>query len=83
MITKADYCNHVITQFARTEGLEVKDVSEEHILTSSNLAVAMEYLGLLKDPGYLQYAQSRGGIHTFTEDGKLLSLREFLELLPQ
>jgi hypothetical protein len=90
MITKNQYCRMLISEFAKTAGLTSDQITESHIYESSSLAVAMEYLGLLRDQRAIQYAAERGGIaHHYIEiiDGKCvqgtLSVREMIELLPE
>ena len=52
MITKRQYCMHILDKFAKMESKPIEQVQEDDILKSSSLAVAMEYLDLLKTPTF-------------------------------
>lgn len=87
MMTKEQYCRYIIKQFADSEGKCTGRVTEDDIFKSSSLAVAMEYLGLLKTTLSKEYAYSRGGtVFLSVSDNKeieTLSVRELLSLLPE
>jgi hypothetical protein len=50
------------------------------IYSSSTAAVAMECLGLLKDPEDIEYASTRGGCHLTMPDGDILTVRDLLDM---
>ena len=90
MITKKELCWLIVNEHRLMEGASLNELN---ILTSSTLAVAMEYLGLLKDDAQ-SYASERAGT-VFVGDTfpltdpypenvnvKHLSFRELLSLLP-
>jgi hypothetical protein len=82
MITKSELCRKIIEDFTSEIGRYPK---ESDIISSSRLAVAMEYLGLLETDEFKEYAQDRGGVlFTFWngEEVRSLSYRELLHLLP-
>lgn len=83
-MTRKDLCQLIVNQHFRR-----RPINESEILKSSKLAVAMEYLNLIKEPYLKEYAQSRGGI-VFSGnvskndcEFKTLSLRDILALLPE
>ena len=78
MLTKKQFCEAVIDEYKSRNKVNV--VSDESIGCSS-LAVAMEYLGLLKSDSAKEYARTRSGI-LFTHRRGSLSARDILGLLP-
>ncbi len=84
MITKKELCETIIT---KNKINSHTDIPENKILESSNLAVAMEYLGMIKNQQLKEYASQRGGVLicgvTSNGDVKSLTLREILDLLPE
>lgn len=82
MLTKRKVCEQVIKEFEdKNGGLRVK---ESDIFSSSRLAVAMGYLGLIKDPELKAYCASRDGVLNIEcKSEKGLSFREFLKSLPE
>ena len=85
MLTKTQFCNSIIHNYCSDNN--IIDLQESEILKSSSLAVAMEYLGLIKDPMMKKYAEERGGIlftyhDDVTRDCSMLTVRELLTLLP-
>ena len=86
MMTKRQACHAIIDDFQIH--LQNEKVTDSHILQSSNLAVAMEYLGLITKPELQDYAASRGGsimppfINRETGEIAQLSFRALLSLLP-
>lgn len=87
MISKKQYCELVIEDFCRSEGINRDELKEGDVFKSSCLGVAMEYLGLIKDREILEYVDSRGGIlDTYVNaEEKIIntfSLRDMLSLLP-
>ena len=88
MITKSMFCEHIIREFCKSNNIKRKHISEDLITQSSKLAVAMEYLGLIKTPDLQEYAKSRAGILvTLMPDNPgeihMLTVREMLDLLPE
>lgn len=88
MITKKQFCKHIINEFIRDYELSSFELNDGYILQSSSLAVAMEYLNLIKDKKMKEYASNRGGtfISYMDFDNKefgILSTRELLNLLPE
>ncbi len=73
MLTKRELCEHIV---------ETKGRSHTSISQSSTLAVALEFLGLLITDEEKAYTGDRGGIVYITGEGKVLSFRELLDLLP-
>ncbi len=90
MITKRIFCISIIAEYLSKNHIKCswKDISESEILKSSSLAVAMEYLGLLKSQTMKEYAESRDGIFKLCIDEEasetnILSTREMIDLLPE
>ncbi len=86
MMTKKQACLAAIERFATAEGVKV--VTENDILKSSTLAVALEYLGRITNPELQEYAKSRNGSvwlywDTETKQPVSLGFREILNLLPE
>jgi len=86
-MTKKEYCEYLLQDFSRSEDKKVSEITESDILKSSKLAVAMEYLGMLKSKEMKNYAESRGGTVFFLaenhEEPAILSARELIALLPE
>lgn len=92
MITKKEACEFVVSSFARKElGMEVPidftKIPQSSVLQSSTLAVAMEYLGLITEPTYIEYTSNRGGIVYVGEKVDsmvpIVSFREILNSLSE
>lgn len=83
MLTKQEYCQHVIETFCKENGLRPSELNDSHVLSSSNLGIAMEFLGLIQDEEMKLYIQGRGGVHISTISGGILSARDLLSLLPE
>lgn len=89
MLTKKQFAEAMVREFVM-ENLDgdMTLLKESHILSSSSLAVGMEYLGLLKDPEFQSYAQGRAGVGFFSsfnptsKELEVISTRDMLELLP-
>ena len=84
MITKKQFCQMKIEDYCRENEVQVSD---SLVTEASTIAVCMEYLGLIKEDWAKEYTQTRGGImFTYWDRDKqevfLLSIREFLSLLP-
>lgn len=83
-MTRKDLCQLIVNQHFHR-----RPINESEILQSSKLAVAMEYLNLIKARHLKEYARSRGGIvfsgNVSQNDCeiKTLSLRDILALLPE
>lgn len=82
MITKKQFCEHIIAEWCDSHGMQ-NPPEETYITQSSSLGVAMEHLGLIKDQAMLKYIQDRAGIYLLTKNGGHLSTRELLEMLPE
>jgi len=88
MITKKQFCEIQINKFCR-ENNTTKDVlGDGWIYNSSTLAVCMEYLDMLKSLEAKEYTETRNGVmYTYWDKDKselcVLSVREFLDLLPE
>jgi len=74
MLTKKELCETVIEQQISKGNL--------HPIQSSCLAVSLEFLNRLNKRDK-EYAQTRGGILFVHQNGKSLTLRELLRLLPE
>lgn len=86
MLTKREACLAVIGDFCVEQRIGPEDLTDKHILTSSKLAVAMEYLGLIEEEDMKAFAAGRSGMilfHFADEDMKTLTFRELLDLLPE
>ena len=90
MITKTQFCQHIVDKFCCDNRLKPEHLCEDFITQSSSLAVAMEHLGLIKTPELQQYASERAGIFIafsskpLTEKGiDILTVREMIDLLPE
>lgn len=85
-MTKNELCWLIVNRFRQDKGAPIV---EADIYGSSQLAVAMEHLGLLKSKQSIEYAQERGGTVFIgdvsadqSNDIQTLSLRTILGLLP-
>lgn len=83
MMTKQQFANSIIDVYRFENNLGPLDPLEAHVLRSSKVAVAMEYLGLLKDVELKDYASHRDGIITTDQEGNVLTVREVLNFLPE
>jgi len=82
MLTKKQVCEKVVRDFEDDNG--GLRSSERDVFTSSKLAVAMEYLGLIQDPAIKEYCSTRDGLmYLDGATGSTLSFREFLTTLPE
>jgi len=89
MLTKKEAALAIIGDFCHRNRIEPEDLTDDHIHMESKLAVAMEYLQLIKSDEAKGYASSRGGsldsvaLYYFTDSGiKTLDFREIFNLLP-
>jgi hypothetical protein len=81
MITKKQFAEKVISDFLKEQ--KIKEFNEALILQSSSVAVAAEYLDLIKSKAMKEYAASRGGIFIMVDGVGTLTVREMLDLLPE
>jgi hypothetical protein len=83
-VDKLEYVTDIIYEFCRDEEIRLTELNEVSVFSSSNLAVALEYLGLLTDPEMKAYAQNRGGtVFTNMIALRVFSVRDLLSLLPE
>lgn len=84
MITKKQFAESIVRDYCRETGVKEEELSGWEILKSSSLAVAMEFLGMLKTPEQQEYAKNRGGTFVLVNSAEFqhLSTREMLGLLP-
>lgn len=87
MLTKREYCLKILKDSGYKDMESFSDFKENRIMLSSSLAVAAEYLGLIKDPELVQYAECRGGCVFIYKDKnnehRVFSTRDLLSLLPE
>ena len=68
MLTKKQFANAIIREFAikhlrqNIKDIDVAKISEDYAFDSSSLAVAMEFLGMLKSKAVKEYAKQRAGM---------------------
>lgn len=94
MLTKKQFCWMIINDFLKKEPLDIFSIAnlENGVTLSSSLAVALEYLGLIKNPDLKEYTKGRAGCimcgeiqNPFSNDKRdtsILTTRQVLELLP-
>jgi len=90
MLTKKEAALAVVGEFCLNKRMGPEDLTDEHVYLSSKLAVAMEYLNLIKSDEAKKHAATRGGtldkvvLYYFSDSGvKTLSFREIFDLLPE
>jgi hypothetical protein len=92
MLTKKQLCEAKLRQYAVTElgfklPVNLDEIPEATVMQSSTIAVCMEYLGLLKDPTFKEYAASRGGLIAVSHDEDknpiVISFRDILEAMKE
>ena len=100
MMTKTQFAKHIVEKYAEENGFEdfyyddnlnqVKEFSKD-IYSSSSLAAALNFLGVLENDEDKQYANSRGGLFVTRflpkkvadeEIFQNISVAELLQLLP-
>jgi hypothetical protein len=84
MITKKDYCEHIIRKFAESENVAPKTVKEnpdQYVTMSTSCGIALDFLGLINDQSLKDYISNRDGT-AILNGNHLLSTREVLDLLP-
>lgn len=88
MMTKKQFCECIIRTWENQQNRR-RMATEEDCKQSSQLAVAMEYLGLLKDEKIKGYAADSNGVlylgyyDKTTETIPELTMRDMLSLLPE
>ena len=87
MLTKTQFAKGIVQDFQNKLFEDIGGFKESDILQSSSLAVAAEFLGLLKTQEYKDYAASRAGtvaryLDPTTKQVHFLSVRDVLSLLP-
>ena len=93
MITRENYCKSQIRVYLNEYNLEDPKDLVPHVFESSTLGVILQELGIINSKDYPmedEYINSRGGIMaTYTEKTangvaiQILTVREFLDLLPE
>ena len=98
MISRKNYCKCIINECMLEYGVTCPQDLIPHIAESSTMGIALQQLGYINEndtPAANTYINSRGGImKTFTEKSldpkdlngvhiEILTLREFLNLLPE
>lgn len=90
MMTKKEYAQMIIDRYKRDNQITTTAELHRHIFSSSSLAVAMEFLGLLTEDE-MCYSRSRGGcieIYHYPNPNvgepiiRILSVRDMLKILP-
>lgn len=82
MISRKTLCEKIIEDFKKTENLSVEDSELENFIgTSSVLAVALEYLNLIKNDINKEYASRRGGVIYISDNKSVLDIRDVIEFL--
>ena len=87
MLTKEQFAKSIVQNFEINISEDNKPFKESDVMKSSSLAVAAEFLGLLKTQEYKDYAASRAGTiamywDSTTKQTYFLSVRDVLSLLP-
>lgn len=93
MITRKNYCKSCLQSYLSEYNLEDPKDLIPHIFESSTLGIILQELGIINPKDYPmedEYINSRGGIMaTYAEKNdtgvliEILTLREFLDLLPE
>ena len=93
MITRKNYCKSQLHMYLSEYNLEDPKDLVPHIFESSTMGVILQELGIINSKDYPmedEYINSRGGIMTTyaekTANGvaiQILTVREFLDLLPE
>jgi len=85
MISKNQFCRHIVGEYCQHERINEKELSDAHCYRSGSLAVAMEHLGLIRDQETKDYVSSRNGLYITSFDNNpanILTMREMIDLLP-
>ena len=89
MMTKKEFAEEIVSRYCKENNIKRED-AHSHIFSSSQLAVALEFLGELKGIEK-RYASERGGTEyshiVLNKEGKfedlhIISTREMLKMLP-
>ena len=93
MITRKNYCKSQLSMYLNEYNLEDPKDLVPHIFESSTMGIILQELGIINPKDYPmedEYINSRGGIMaTYTEKTvngvtiQILTVREFLDLLPE
>ena len=93
MITRKNYCKSQLQKYLNEYNLEDPKDLVPHIFESSTLGIILQELGIINSKDYPMeddYINSRGGIMaTYAEKTangvaiQILTVREFLDLLPE
>ena len=93
MITRKNYCKSQLHMYLSEYNLEDPKDLVPHIFESSTMGIILQELGIINPKDYPmedEYINSRGGIMTTyaekTANGiaiQILTVREFLDLLPE
>ena len=93
MITRKNYCKSQLSMYLNEYNLEDPKDLVPHIFESSTMGIILQELGIINPKDYPmedEYINSRGGIMTTyaekTANGvaiQILTVREFLDLLPE
>ena len=93
MITRKNYCKSQLRMYLSEYNLEDPKDLVPHIFESSTMGIILQELGIINPKDYPmedEYINSRGGIMaTYTEKTangvaiQILTVREFLDLLPE
>ena len=93
MITRKNYCKSQLHMYLSEYNLEDPKDLVPHIFESSTMGIILQELGIINPKDYPmedEYINSRGGIMaTYTEKTangvtiQILTVREFLDLLPE
>ena len=93
MITRKNYCKSQLSMYLNEYNLKDPKDLVPHIFESSTMGIILQELGIINPKDYPmedEYINSRGGIMTtYTEKTangvaiQILTVREFLDLLPE
>ena len=86
MITKKQFCEHIVNDFCETNCVRKEKLTDAHCTQSSSLAVAMEFLGLIKSKSIKEYTETRSGDFITHYDNGIfvfLTVRELIKMLPE
>lgn len=79
MINRRDFCHHILTKAEQKFG---KKMGELDVFYAPDVGVALEYLGHITDPTVIETINANPTFIFITKDGKSLSYKELLYLLP-
>jgi len=85
-LTKKDFAESIIKDYCCMRNIYKKDMDDQDALYSSRVAVAMEFLGMLKSEWAINYAAGRAGIIDIVGDDTfppaMNTVRDVLDTLP-